>query len=441
MLGRNNDEACLVLQPQTERLPDGQTQGVAIMMERVWCFNPKVKEFKQQIRESFLEFIRTPEILHIIVIFLCWRVFLYLIAYLSGIVVEVNSDFGQQPNPLASIGNLLFRSWIHWDSGWYLSIAENGYFFRGTEEQSSVAFFPLFPLAMRLFSRPLLLFMGERDALVVAGIVVANTSFICYLVLLFKLTRQVFYNRSDAILIAKRAAIVAMLFPTAIFMIVPYSEALYLLMVIGAFYAARKGNWAVAGGFGALAAIGRLNGVAIVLPLFWEFILQLRNRKVRWWKSLYLGCMPIGLLSFIIYCAWKFNDPFAFLHAMQAPHWRRIPHLPWVSYFRECSFFITHLNNTWSMLQLFYATIFIGLVILSLIYLPKTYAIYAIINLLLPFSTNLVSIQRYVLVIFPGFMILGYLSRRELIWTILLILLSLMQGVNVVLWVNGLWLG
>ena len=42
--------------------------------------------------------------------------------------------------------------WVRFDAGWYRSIAENGYFFKGEAEQSSVAFFPLYPLLTRWLS-------------------------------------------------------------------------------------------------------------------------------------------------------------------------------------------------------------------------------------------------------------------------------------------------
>ena len=43
--------------------------------------------------------------------------------------------------------------WVRYDALWYRGIALDGYFFRGKSAQSSVAFFPLYPLILRLLHR------------------------------------------------------------------------------------------------------------------------------------------------------------------------------------------------------------------------------------------------------------------------------------------------
>ncbi len=54
-----------------------------------------------------------------------------------------------------------------WDSGWYWTIARHGYRYNAGG-QSSIAFFPLYPLLMRGLARP---FGGTDRAVWVAGIV------------------------------------------------------------------------------------------------------------------------------------------------------------------------------------------------------------------------------------------------------------------------------
>ena len=48
-------------------------------------------------------------------------------------------------------GPAALEGWVRFDAGWYRSIAEHGYYFRGEREQSSVAFFPVYALLMRAF--------------------------------------------------------------------------------------------------------------------------------------------------------------------------------------------------------------------------------------------------------------------------------------------------
>jgi hypothetical protein len=63
-------------------------------------------------------------------------------------------------------------------------------------------------------------------------------------------------------------------FPAALFFGAPYSESLFLLLAVGAFYAARTGRWAWAGAAAAGAAATRSAGVLLLLPL-----------AMLWWSS------------------------------------------------------------------------------------------------------------------------------------------------------------
>ena len=63
-------------------------------------------------------------------------------------------------------------------------------------------------------------------------------------------------------------------FPTAVFFGAPYSESVFLLLAVGAFYAARTDRWAWAGTCAAAAAATRSAGVLLMLPLV-----------MLWWTS------------------------------------------------------------------------------------------------------------------------------------------------------------
>ena len=54
------------------------------------------------------------------------------------------------PAPAHFAGGPLFEPWARWDASWYRTIVEQGYvYYPGV--QSSVAFWPSYPMAMRLF--------------------------------------------------------------------------------------------------------------------------------------------------------------------------------------------------------------------------------------------------------------------------------------------------
>jgi Gpi18-like mannosyltransferase len=92
-----------------------------------------------------------------------------------------------------------------WDSAWYLDIAQRGYVFRD-DAQSSVAFFPLYPLLIRAAAS---LFGGSERALWMSAIVLSYASFFAALVLLHRLTDRLLHDR-DA---ARRAVLYAAVFP------------------------------------------------------------------------------------------------------------------------------------------------------------------------------------------------------------------------------------
>src|SRR3989338_177663 len=70
-------------------------------------------------------------------IFVISRVLILFIGYLSNLVIIKGEHF----NSPRSLLDLFFS----WDSGWYLDIVKNGYFYIPGKE-SSVAFFPLYPI-------------------------------------------------------------------------------------------------------------------------------------------------------------------------------------------------------------------------------------------------------------------------------------------------------
>ena len=81
-----------------------------------------------------------------------------------------------------------------WDSGWYFDIARHGYYWHANH-QSSVAFFPLYPMLMRLAAWP---FGGTDRAVWLAGIVISCSAFVLALMALHRFTERVCGNREAA---------------------------------------------------------------------------------------------------------------------------------------------------------------------------------------------------------------------------------------------------
>lgn len=81
-----------------------------------------------------------------------------------------------------------------WDSGWYFDIARRGYYFN-PDGQSSIAFFPLYPLGMRAIAWP---FGGSDKAIWTAGILLSCGAFAGALLAIHRLTERVIGDREVA---------------------------------------------------------------------------------------------------------------------------------------------------------------------------------------------------------------------------------------------------
>ncbi|MGA7272565.1 MAG: mannosyltransferase family protein, partial [Acidimicrobiia bacterium] len=196
-----------------------------------------------------------------------------------------------------------------WDTGFYLSIAEEGYFYQGVE-LPSVAFFPLLPLLIRAVK------FLTGDALL-AGLIVTNLALWGAAALFFKLVAE-----SLGAQIATRAVWFLLIFPTSFFGSAIYSESLFLLTAIGALYLFRKGYWESAGLLGVLGALSRLMGLLIAPLLLVEWWSQRRSRppgdRPTWAALLAPLAVPLGTGAFMLYQQRTFGDPLAFVHASGA---------------------------------------------------------------------------------------------------------------------------
>lgn len=182
--------------------------------------------------------------------------------------------------PFGSFGDLLVGPAARWDARWFLEIAEHGY----GDEPRRAAFFPLYPLLVRLVD-------AITGAPAVAGMVVSIACLGGALVLLHRLTELELGLRA-----ATATTWLVALGPMAFFFSAIYSEALFLLLSVGAVYLARRERWLVAGLLALLAACTRSAGVLLLVPLA-MLAWQAGRRRDAGWALLALG----GPAGFSVY--------------------------------------------------------------------------------------------------------------------------------------------
>src|SRR3954466_110650 len=193
--------------------------------------------------------------------------------------------------------------WAQWDAKHYVNIAVTGYE-PPTKAESNIAFFPLFPLLIRL----VLLAVGRGDVQTGAfvGFVLANV--VLYIALLYL---SALVARDYSLSVARRTVLYVLVFPTTLFLSSVYAESVFLAASVATLYHARSGEWGRSGLAGGLAALTRPFGVLLVFPIAIELYRQ-RPRLASW---LALLGPALGLALFVGYLWWLFDDPLAYFHA------------------------------------------------------------------------------------------------------------------------------
>ncbi len=360
--------------------------------------------------------------------FLTSRLLVYAVALFASLRLGADGtanaakfDDESLTHPLGAFGDILFSPLARWDSVWYLGIAHDGY-----GGGADTAFFPLYPL----LTRTLVLPHPSEAALLFAAYVVSLACFAGALWLLERLVELELGRR-----IAGTTVWLVALFPAALFFGAPYSESLFLLVSVGAFYTARTGRWAWAGVLAAGAAATRSAGIVLLLPLFllWLDSRPRRGRDVAW-----LGLAPLGLAAYALHLEITHDDAFAFLDAQTfwfrefagpfvgvwdgtTAAWDGVRQL--VSGSRETVYFELAAGDPFRVaainLLLFAFLVFAIVAVLGAFRrLPRAYGAYALAALALPLSypvdpQPLMSLPRFLAVLFPLFMWLAVVCEER----------------------------
>lgn len=370
-------------------------------------------------------------------VFTLSRLGVVLVAYLA---LPLISDANDTIYHLRGTENFFVDAFgSRWDTGFYVSIAEEGYIASGVQFPN-VPFFPLLPLMMRVIT-PL---VGD---VVIAGLLITNLALLGATVLFYLLVQADWGEK-----VADKAIWYFLIFPAAFFGTALYSESLFLFCALGALYLARRGYWESAGLLGFAAALSRLMGVTVAILLFLEWWQQWRKTGSRpSWLGLIASGMPtLGLAAYMLYLQIAFGDPFIFAHA-SAEAWGRTPQSPlaalnWLFTRPDQGWAAAFLSgqlplNDW--LDLGFVLLFFSLALILLYQRRWSEGAFVFVGVIVPFSSGLLMSQRrYMWVLFPAFVLLAQWGDRypwldRLITTVSLVGLALFTA----LFVNGYWVG
>lgn len=372
--------------------------------------NGVMMEFADDIKE------RIPkEIKYILLMFFSTRIVLTVIGVLSRMMLTPNY------HAFSYSKNILLDVWGVWDTAWYVSIAEDWY-----SIPEMFGFFPLYPLLMRFFG----FFVGDYY---LAGLLVSNVSLLVACILLYKLVR-LDGDRDTAF----RSVKYLFLFPTAFVFSGVFTESLFLALLLACFYYARKGRWLLVGIFGFFLSLTKAFGMFMILPLAYEYLraknFRLKNCRL---DSVPLLLIPCGLLVFSAYNYYLTGDYLAFIHIKEGRWFHKLSN-PLTGLYNNlanenfsCSFNVILDIIAILLLSLFYRKIGFPYWLTGMI---------PLIGTLMTGPPCLNAISRYLLIIFPLYILFAKLSEKQDVDQLVTIFLALFQGFFMVFWTNAFML-
>lgn len=296
----------------------------------------------------------------------------------------------------------LFTSLMQWDSNWYAGLAQNGYVGEsaiGPDGQARWAFFPLVPLLEGIFTRLTGLPIRVTGALMNTGILYLIT----WLGGRYMIRLDLGSKQATAFMLLVNFG------PYNVYYSTLYTEAAFVLLVCLMLYCLQTQHWIWMGIFGALAGATRNTGIFLVFAVpLWCLLSYLQAEDPLRKKSvpdfvlwilqkprLVLGTflMPMGFFLYMWYLDGLLGDGLAFMHVQVA--WGKSVGNP--------------LLNLWTgLLDIASADFFQAVCTLLCLYLcahqalrRRPEAILSLVFIMVPLSTTVEGMTRYVLCSFP----------------------------------------
>jgi hypothetical protein len=393
-------------------------------------------------RTSYFALRTATEVLALV---LGWRLLTFLFAV-------VWTRLGGLAPPPTDLSGLLLRTLDHWDAGWYLAIARDGYTVGGNGQQANVAFYPLLPALIHL-AHVVVPSWRLAGALVVHGALLGAALYLHALV-------RLDYDRPTAL----RAVAFLLIFPTAVFLTAIYTESLLLLTMTAAVYHARRGQWWAAGLWGLAAGLTKMVGGAVFVPLLWEYWRGQSwrgvSRRRLAGQLAALALAPLGVLAFLAYLQLRFGsyrvyfaaqtgwyrgswfqpffpDGWRFLTAFLHGQGRQV-----VNYFYPQGNLTLPSQGAFELIDVLF--LLVGVVVGGLLCLRvrASYGFFVLVVLgIAAWSGSTQSINRFALILFPLPVAFALAARRPLLGFALCTLSGFLFVFFSYLFINGYWAG
>ncbi len=318
--------------------------------------------------------------------------------------------FGYAPGaePFHDFSSELLNLPLRWDAGWYLGIATRGYEYiasAGPDAQQNIVFFPAFPMIVRFVAR---LAGNSQLAYVLGATMMSVGLFAIALIYVYLLARDDLDAEQSAAAVWLLAA-----FPFSIFYGAIYTESLYLLGTVGAFYHFKRGDFRIAAGWALLVGLTRPNGFLLSLPLAIVVLLDRRERLgARAWLAASMPAVGVLVYSLVV---WRIADhPLAWAmgHAAWGRHYGGLTRLvaDRYGYIANAGLLEYVSREPYDLLNAMAVVFVLASVWPVTRRFGLAYAAFLLVNILPPLASGgLMSAGRFSSVLFPAFLWLGAL--------------------------------
>lgn len=334
-------------------------------------------------------------------------------------------------NGLSNLAVRPWSSWLSfgtWDARHYTYLVELGY----RDFVPSAAFYPLLPWLTFIVT-----WFGPNALL--AGYIVSNAASVAAIILFYKLVANWWDDE-----VAFYASLLLMLFPTGFYLNLMYSESLFLALVLAVFYLWDKKRPLLAALGAFFASLARPLGVLLIIPLLSELprLLLTKYRKDTLLLAplfIALGALA-GFSFYLLFMAFSTGSPWTGFAAQE---------------FFLAKNNLLNLFHPWQWLQANFLNIdlelhgFInsiidrivfGLYLISLYFIyrlkqPRLFWYSVVMGVVPALSGIMMAYTRYVLMVFPIFIVLALWNRRNILYIALpsyalQILLLIMHALN-----------
>lgn len=280
----------------------------------------------------------------------------------------------------------LLGVWERFDTLWYLRIAQRGY-----DLPMAPIFYPLYPAAIRVVSS---IMPG-----ILAALLVSTVAACFFFMGLLRLANPLLGSKGRL-----RVLLLVAVWPSSFILFAGYAESITLALVVWTVVFAREQRWGLGTVCATLAGLSRPSGVLVTIPLF---LLGLRSRRLAAWPLL---LSPLGLLSYWGWLRWSGHGSVVETYRM---HQGMTLVAPWTGA-SEALKLIVKQGDTLLGVKFAVVILFAALSMRREVRIEdKLFALAVMLQMLMYTGRPLLGAMRYLLLVYPAFLVLGRYAEHQ----------------------------